>query len=429
MMDKHTFSLCPVCLKRIEAEYTKEGDTVYLIKECEEHGRFSTAVWRGSPDMLLWCGNVTEGETNSRCPELCGLCGYHLRDTCCALLNVTSRCNLKCGYCFAGDSRAEDPSMDYIRHCIGDMASRGITHLHLSGGEPTVRDDIPEIAEYAVKSGFKYIQLNTNGMRIAREKSYAKELADSGVSSVFLQFDGTDDKVYEAIRGKPIYSEKIKAIENCDDARLGVVLVPTLIPGVNDSQIGEIIKFGIRHIPAVNGIHFQPVTYVGRYPGLPADSDRITIPEVLLAIENQTEGMIRKEQFSPSCCDHPMCGFHSEFIYENNKLRPLIKSRAKKSCCEDRKTSVRKNQNYVSVRWTRLKSCCSPERPYSIDALLDNLRRNSFSITGMAFQDEYNVDLNRLKHCSLHVYDNGRIMPFCAKYIYHDRVRRKLESE
>lgn len=424
MVVQNTTSLCPICLKRLSAVYKQEGRTVYLVKECSEHGQFSTVVWRGSPERTTWCEFASEGDENEHCPELCGLCQFHLRKTCCAILNVSNKCNLKCNYCFAGDLSFHDPSLDYIKHCLQDLASKGITFVHLSGGEPTLREDIPEIVEYAVSLGFEYIQLNTNGIRLAQEGNYAQKIADAGVSVVFLQFDGVDDSVYSEMRGKPLFYEKCRAIEQCDKAHLGVILVPTIVPGINDQKIGDIVKFGISKAPSVKGIHFQPVTYVGRFPYSPNNSSRITLPEVLLAIEKQTDKLIKAEQFSPSCCDHPMCGFHAEFIYEEGSIKPFFRTHMNKNNSNtlvNAENVVRKNQNYVRLRWARTINSCAFDPNSSIDAFLNKTCTNSFSISGMAFQDEHNVDLNRLRHCSVHVYEDGKLIPFCANYIYHNR--------
>lgn len=426
MTDK-TISLCPICLKRIEATYIEKNDTVFLYKNCQEHGDFLTPVWRGYPSLDKWVKNSPEIENNNNnCPDMCGLCEYHGNKTCCTILNVTDKCNLKCNFCFAGELTQREPSYDYIKKCLDDMADKKITHIHFSGGEPTTRNDIPELAKYAVSKGFKYIQLNTNGLRIARDESYAKKLADAGISAVFLQFDSTDDDINKTVRGVPLLAEKIKAIENCDKANLGVVLVPTLIPGVNTDNIGDIIKFGIDYIPAVRGIHFQPVTYVGKYPENPENSNRITIPEVLRAIEKQTEGMIKTEQFTPSSCYHPMCSFHAEFVYDNERLMPLLKKQSGKkqsgSCCSTDdvpSNAVRKNQNFLNQKWTRPDKCECSEDKTSMEGFLSYMKNKSFTISSKAFQDEYNIDLNRLKRCSLHVYDNGKLIPFCAEYTYH----------
>jgi uncharacterized radical SAM superfamily Fe-S cluster-containing enzyme len=430
--EKPTFSLCPVCLKRIPARYIAEGDSVYLAKRCDEHGSFRTVVWKGPLDMSVWCANSQEGEDNPSCPELCGLCEGHIRSTCCAILNVTERCNLKCSYCFEGDLSTDEPALDYIKSSLRDMASKGITFVHLSGGEPTVRDDIPEIARYAVSLGFEYVQLNTNGIRLGQDESYARELADAGVSTVFLQFDGTSDEVYSALRGRRLFGEKCQAIENCGKAFLGVVLVPTIVPGVNELEIGNIVRFGVERIPLVKGIHFQPVTYVGRFPAEVCELPRMTLPEILSVMEEQTNGQVRTEQFSPSSCDHPLCGFHGEFIYGEDGLKPLLRARPSDTCCSskvfasnlgavkiDKVEPVRKSQNFVRFRWTRTRYDDCYTSDSSIDTFLNNIRTNGFSISAMAFQDGFNVDLARLRHCSVHNYDGGRLIPFCARNIYH----------
>ncbi len=374
-----------------------------------------------------------KSEGNPTCPELCGLCDHHLRTTCCAILNVTERCNLKCNYCFEGDLSGNEPTLDYIKSSLQDMISKGITFVHLSGGEPTVRDDIPEIAAYAVGLGFEYIQLNTNGLRLAENESYSRELADAGISTVFLQFDGTNDQVFSALRGRPLFAEKCKAIQNCGKAFLGVVLVPTIVPHVNELEIGSILRFAIEHIPFVKGVHFSLVTYVGRFPGAPDDSSRITLPEILMAMEEQTNGQVRTDQFSPLSCDHPMCGFHGEFIYGEDGLKPLFRTRSMERCCSSKVSmskveAVRKSQNFVRFRWTRTRSSDSSAADSSIDAFLNNVQTNGFSISGMAFQDEFNVDLARLRHCSVHSYDEGRLIPFCARNIHHKLYASRLAA-
>lgn len=103
-----------------------------------------------------------------------------------------------------------------------------------------------------------------------------------------------------------------------------MTLVPVIVPGVNTEQIGDIIRFAIQRSPYVRGVHFQPVSYFGRIPELPADDDRYTLDELLEAVVSQSGGLIKEEQIAPSCCDHPMCGFHGDFIVmPGDKLMPL----------------------------------------------------------------------------------------------------------
>jgi uncharacterized radical SAM superfamily Fe-S cluster-containing enzyme len=258
------------------------------------------------------------------CPNDCGLCAGHLQKTCCALLEVTDRCNLNCPVCFAESGKdTRDPSVSELAEQFRQLAQMGNTFVHLSGGEPAVRDDLPDVVAAAKEAGCTYIQLNTNGLRLARDRAYTKALKEAGLSFVFLQFDGTEDDIYETLRGRPLFAEKQAAIEACSDERLGVTLVPTVVPGVNDHNIGDIIRFGVKSSPAVRGIHFQPVSYFGRYPKPPRNEDRITLPEILRAMEEQTAGMVKLSDFAPSSCDHPRCGFHGDFVVLPDRLLSL----------------------------------------------------------------------------------------------------------
>ena len=84
------------------------------------------------------------------------------------------------------------------------VASGDPCNIQLSGGEPTLRDDLPEIVAMGRAMGFRFIQLNTNGLRLARDPSFVERLKKAGLASVFLQFDGTDDRIHRALRGGPL---------------------------------------------------------------------------------------------------------------------------------------------------------------------------------------------------------------------------------
>ena len=161
-----------------------------------------------------------------------------------------------------------------------------------------MRHDLPEIVALIRKMGFDHIQINTSGIRIALDGNFALALKEEGATTIFLQFDGVSDDVYRRMRGADLFDLKIKAIERCAELELGVILVPTLVKGVNDLQIGSILQFAKKWIPAVKGVHFQPMTYCGRFPGHPENKDRIFIPDILLAIQEQ-QGELKIENFIP----------------------------------------------------------------------------------------------------------------------------------
>ena len=522
---RHTYSVCPVCLKRVPAKREERDGQIYLVKTCPDHGTFSSVIWRNKRKFADWRGErpaVGENE-NLNCPAGCGLCAEHRRATCCTLLEITARCNMNCTFCFAEPDGAQDPSLDTVKRWIDDLTDPGKTLLQLSGGEPTVRDDLPEIVAYAKQVGCKYVQLNSNGLRLAEDEAFVKRLADAGLSFVFMQFDGVDDVVYEKLRRRPMLGVKKRAIEQCGRYGIGVTLVPVIVPGVNTEQIGDIIRFAIQRSPYVRGVHFQPVSYFGRIPELPADDDRYTLDELLEAVVSQSGGLIKEEQIAPSCCDHPMCGFHGDFIVmPGDKLMPLTNYSGKTEtepegegcCCGP--DPAEKNREFVGRRWERRdleetcccgesqpekescccdanadayllekaqpekescccggtqpepescccggtqpepencccggtqpepescccggtqpepescccggtqpepKNCCCEEESVDITNMEDFLKRaksHGFTITSMAFQDAGNLDIERLRQCSLHVYKDGKKIPFCAYYL------------
>ena len=294
----HTQSLCPHCLKKLEARRIQTKNGVFLVKTCPVHGRMSTLIWKGAPDMSTWVRTKTPAgpsirgtDTSLGCPFDCGICPQHRQRTCTALLEITWRCNLHCPVCFADSGgTVADPEMTQIKTWYEQIKQQtgGGCNIQLSGGEPTVRDDLPDIIRMGKRMGFPFIQLNTNGLRLGKDKNFVKQLKQSGLDSVFLQFDGVDDSVHFKLRGKNLQGIKERTIANCSEQGLGMVLVPTLVPGVNDHQVGDIIRFGLECSPHVRGVHFQPVSYFGRFPTPPGDRDRMTLPQVIQAVEAQT---------------------------------------------------------------------------------------------------------------------------------------------
>ena len=320
--------MCPLCLRPIPASLElREDGAVWQRKACPEHGSFAVPVWRGKLDFLDWTAGSSRLDEGAAlgCPKNCGLCPEHEQATCCALLEVTARCNLRCRFCFAaaGEDPAADPPLEALKAAVDDILNRcGKPLIQFSGGEPTLRDDLPELAAYARERGCPYIQVNTNGLRLARDPAYAAALAKAGVGIIFLQFDGVDDAVYAALRGRPLLAEKEKAIAVCSALHMGVTLVPTVVRGVNDGQLGDIVRYAAAHLPGVRAVHFQPVSYFGRIPAGPEADGRFTLDELMAGLMDQAA--LPEDAFLPSRCDHPLCGFHAAFLAEaDGTLRPL----------------------------------------------------------------------------------------------------------
>ena len=419
---RKTLSVCQVCLNPVNAQLIRNDGKVYMEKNCPLHGNFSIVVWHDKVNMETWRGDLPEinDKERARCPHGCAGCTEHLQGRCCVLLEVTDKCNLRCEYCFA-DKLESEPDLGELKNAIDiimkvDDEDKPI--LQFSGGEPTLRDDLPELVAYAHIKGCRYTQLNSNGLRLCEDEEYVSALAQAGLSFVFMQFDGVCDSIYETLRGAPLLDKKLRAIEMCDKYNIGVTLVPTIVRGVNDKQIGDMIRLACSLSPAVRGIHFQPVSFFGRYPysEYSPNVDRFTLDELLFCIGEQAG--IDISLLHPSRCDHPLCGFHGSFIADGSSLKPLL--RANPSDCYT-VTTARRNREYVGERWKRSQkaqtSCCKNEGTKSLDDFLNTVTTHGFTISAMAFQDAINLDIERLRRCSLHVYDKGVIRPFCAKYL------------
>lgn len=295
------------------------------------------------------------------------------------------------------------------------MNASGPCNIQLSGGEPTLREDLFEIIKMGHEIGFKFIQLNTNGLKL-KDLDFVKGLKDAGLDSVFLQFDGLDNSIYRNLRGKDILEDKFQAIENLKKLGIGTILVCTVVPGVNDHSLYEIVRFGTDNIPTIRGVHFQPVSYFGRIPNIPKDEDRISLPEVMGKLVEQSNGIMNLRDFRPPGCENAYCSFHANYINLDGNLVYLGTSGKKPSKkVEDGEKGSMKAKSFVERNWAIRQQKLNEDKYSSFTELLEKIETNRFSISAMGFQDVWNLDMDRLKDCCIHVISkDGNLIPFCA---------------
>jgi len=437
-----TESLCPICLSRIPAKRVIEEEDVYLEKDCPEHGNFKALIWRNAELYHNWSQYSQQAVGPEKrltdiargCPYDCGLCPSHEQDTCTTVMEVTHNCNLNCPVCFASGNEGNhfEPDINAIQGMYHTIIEAGGPYpVQISGGEPTLRDDLPTIVALGKKLGFYHIQINTNGIKIAQDKEYLVRLKESGADLIYLQFDGVSDDVYRAIRGRNLFDFKVRAISNCAEAKIGVILVPTVVPNVNLHQLGEVVQFAKKWIPTVKGVHFQPVSYFGRYPRSPKDEDRITLLDILDGLVVQTKGELKKANFVPRSCEDSHCSFSSLFVLmEDGELqaRTNIAQESVGGFGYKKDPPGVTARSFINRRWRLANEeavqtekgcgqCCEPNQ----DAWLRFRKREGMyylTITGMPFQDVWTLDLQRLKRCCVHVVTNNkRMIPLCAFYV------------
>jgi uncharacterized radical SAM superfamily Fe-S cluster-containing enzyme len=166
-------------------------------------------------------------------------------------------------------------------------------------------------------------------------------------------------------------------------------------------------------------VHFQPVSYFGRIPQAPRDEDRITLPQLMDELERQTDGKIKAANLKPAKCENSLCSFHGSFLYypESGELTQIAAKISCKCVTPKAEEGAKKTKEYVSQNWTGRESEAARESigtDAGWDRILQSIRSNSFSISAMAFQDVWDVDLERIKDCCIHVVSpQGKLNPFC----------------
>jgi uncharacterized radical SAM superfamily Fe-S cluster-containing enzyme len=474
---KKTKSICPECFKVLDATIYEENGKVYMEKKCAEHGMFEDIYWSDVKEYkrAQKYAVVGEGIENPQTkavhghPFDCGLCPNHKSHTALSIIDVTNRCNLKCPICFANAAVAGyvyEPTREQIGQMLRNLrAIKPVpaNALQFSGGEPTVREDLPKLLRMAVEAGFDHIEVNTNGIKLAESVDYCRELYEAGGGTIYLQFDGVTSEPYLVTRGRDLLQTKFKAIENCREAGFdSVVLVPTVVRGVNDDQLGPIIKFAAENFDVIRCVNFQPVSITGRIDYDKRREMRITIPDCIKLIEAQTEGQVRKSDFYPvpvvvpvsravgalrgrkyvEFTVHEHCGMATFVFVEDGKLVPIthyvdiekfmrsmnevydmaLKGSKKRAQLKMFSSSLR----YANLRLLRqLLSGVLKEGSYGS---LGNLMKKMLMIGMMHFQDPYNLDLERLERCGIHyAVPDGRIIPFCAmNTIYRPKIEKEL---
>jgi len=486
-----TRSVCPECLQTIDAEVVEEKDEIWLKKTCPEHGDFKDKL-SSSARYYKWTHYKTnewsfekDGEANPPdceakdprgCPYNCGICPEHLSTCSLLLIDLTNRCNFNCNFCYANVQKAGyliEPSLEDIERVMAHFRNKPIPApaIMFTGGEPTVRADFPEICALAKKHGFKEVIVASNGYGFQRKKGgleWTKKVLDSGLDTVYLQFDGINNITLEKTRGiKNLFPYKMRVIENCRKAGLtSVVLVATIVKGITDIEIGNIIQFAIDNIDVVRGITFQPVSLCGRITAEDAQELRITNADVIKEIDKQTGGKISIENawyplttivewgriisfladVEPvefTC--HPDCGFATYLVIDpkTNEMVPIteyfdplkvidfankfwkkIKKKEKqpltffKKIMGDFGETLDKGLNWFDKQQLRARFLLAmlqyTKKPGKLmemfsRVLLDGkwesisaFTHGTLLISSMHFQDAYNFNIERVKRCIVH---------------------------
>ncbi len=451
---------CPECLRGVDAARLIRDGKIWLRKQCPEHGPSEALISADADWFLGSLGYVRPGsiplehstEIDAGCPDDCGLCPNHEQHTCMPIIEITNHCNLACPICLVDNRSNYHMSKDELASILEGLVRKegSLETINFSGGEPTVHPELLDLLDMALAvPEIARVSMSTNGVRLAAEPELCEELGKRGVY-VSLQLDGLEGRGLETLRGSGDHAaSKRRALDNLERAGVRTTIVATVAKSISDQSIGDQVRL-LYERDFILSLMFQPAAYTQNGPRFePHDPlDVVTIPDVIGAAEEQTDGLLRRSDFLPLPCSHPSCfaltyllqiddGFvpfarfleldqHLDIIANRGTIRPDAHF----------ETAIR---DTIDALWTG-----SAQVP-DCDKILKSLRRAIFLMypedraieleerlkvgEGMVktifihgFMDPHTFDAERIKKCCTHyALPDGRLMPGCAYNVLHRR--------
>lgn len=395
-----TSTICPRCLRPLDgATFASADGRVWLTRTCPDHGVATALV---SASRSGWWARhevphppPTEAEKLSVGPA---------HRTCVALLELTDACNLACPACYAQSPSGKHRPLEELQAALTRfLRDRGpLDVLQLSGGEPTIHPDFFAILDFARRAPIGHVMVNTNGVELARSPTLAAELKKRRPRvELYLQLDGFDPRAHVALRGKDLVETKRAALRAIVDHDLPTTLVATVVKGVNDQEVGELVRLGLS-LPQVRGLSLQPATSAGRLD-VPFDpADRTTPADLFRLVERQTAGQFRASDFEPLPCSNPNC-CQFTFLRRDHVVPPTPLTRLVKVA-----DHVDKLKDRISFQVGDAIECCGIEaKPEEI-----------FRVVVKPFMDAWTYDQSRIDECCTHIIrPDGSGVSFCRHNI------------
>lgn len=498
---KKTRSICPECYRVLPAVVVERENKIWIRKECPEHGEVEGLYW-GDSDMYYRAMQYQTPETDitglnieemdAPCPLNCGYCPEHKNQTALANVVVTNRCDTSCSYCFFYAKKlgsVYEPSINEIREMVRTLQKQGPftpNAVQLTGGEPLVRDDLIDVIKAIRDEGITHIQLNTNGKQFTKKLqeegissavNYGKNIREAGVNTLYYSFDGVTPQTNTKNHYVTPYNFHIFRLSGLHS----IVLVPTVIKNRNSQEVGDIIEFASQNKDIVRGVDFQPISFVGSMPPEKRREQRITIPDVIIDIEEQTDGDIPREAWFPvtwpyefsdfietisdestaKFANHPACGM-ATYVFPKTRTengKTLVEGYIPISDFVDVKglsqylVEKKKELKHGAHKWMVASKLLahlisrfvdSSKAPKGINMryllakvlwrrnyeALGNFQKKSLFLGMMHFQDPYNYDIERVERCCIsYLSPDNRIIPFCAYNVLPDLYRDKILEE
>lgn len=448
-----TVSLCDECLATVPAKIVIEGQNVFYQKRCRTHGVRKSLI---STDAgyyrrcLDWVKpgdrpDVFQTRIDAGCPHDCGLCPDHEQHSCLAIIEINEHCNLSCPVCFADSSpnRTGTRTLDEVEAMLDTLVKSEVEPdlVQISGGEPTLHPNILEILHLAKTKPIRHLMLNTNGLRIARDRGFVAELAKLKPGfEIYLQFDSLRANVHQELRGADLTRIRQQALENLEEFGISTTLVAVIKKGLNDDEVGDIINHALTW-PCVRGVTFQPIQDAGRNEGFDAGTDRVVLSDIRRSIIASDNPFTERDIIPLPCNPESIAIGYA--LRKGANLAPVTGFLPRKMLIDEVPNTV-SFEKFPELRSRlfdffslssdptnsseRLEAllCCLPEVPTS-----ENLGYSDiFRVVVSEFLDPHNFCISRVKRSCVHfVTVEGKIIPFDTyNLFYRDdaaKARRK----
>jgi 7,8-dihydro-6-hydroxymethylpterin dimethyltransferase len=434
---KRTTSRCPVCHAACPAEVWRRGGIpaqVHLRRTCPAHGEASVCI--ASDARFYWLAkgkaeNACCGGQACRASDLApaGTLGRNADpgqalglqeklSTCLALIEIVHSCNLACPTCYAdspagASHKVEAFPLEDLQRRIQGVVERkgGIEILQLSGGEPTLHPQFFELLRWLqAHPKIDYVLLNTNGVRIASDDAFARELGlafRQGAFQLYLQFDGTQEQGQRFLRGADLRAMRERCLQRCLQMNIPVTLAMT-VTRENLPFLWQAVEFGLA-FSNVRGVCFQPIFGSGRIPA--GEQGRLNTADIILAAVGQSAGRLHFEDFTPLPCGDPNCATIGYLLKVNGQVRSVsdfIDFTAVQGFLHDK----------IRYKLEDLMKCgCESEplgdllKKFELDAT------HTFRLFIKPFMDAQTWDEDRIDRCCTHVIrPDGKLDSFCRYY-------------
>jgi uncharacterized radical SAM superfamily Fe-S cluster-containing enzyme len=453
---KMTESTCPECLELVRTKVVFQDGKAYFDKFCPQHGasralvsedadfyRRSYAYARPGSIPLKFSTELKHG-----CPSDCGLCPEHQQHTCLPIIEITDYCNLDCPVCIVDNRYSSHMSANDFSDIIDRLVEYEGTleAVTLSGGEPTIHPEFFRLVELGRRPEIGRVSVVTNGLRIAAERGFCRQLKENNVY-VILQFDGFDEDSHIKVRGRPLGEIKQQALAHLAEFEISTQISFVPVKGINDHELGKAVALLLER-EHVLSLMIQPFAATGHGGGeFPLDPlDRLTIPGVIQKIEEQTGGLLTRADFMPLPCSHPHCVSltymlrlddgsylpfsrfidmerHLDLFQQTATLEPTESTElALQDTIADIYSASGEIPDCEKVRKALKRALLEmySSQPTSRQERLRIAERQAKTIFLHHYMDRHNFDLERIMKCCHHYpLIDGRIMPACAYNMFH----------